>query len=78
MFTFMDHDGLPWNNNNAERAVKSFAKYRRLVNGRISEQGLKDYLVLLSVYQTCEYKGIGVLDFLLSRGRDIDRFFETY
>lgn len=28
LFTFLDHDGVPWNNNNAEHAIKRFAKYR--------------------------------------------------
>src|SRR5437762_2125293 len=25
LFTFLDHDGIPWNNNSAEHAVKQFA-----------------------------------------------------
>jgi Transposase IS66 family/RNase_H superfamily len=74
LFTFLDHDGVPWNNNNAEHAVKYFAKYRRLTNGRVTESGLQNYLVLLSIYQTCRYKEIRFLDFLLSKARDIDRF----
>jgi hypothetical protein len=74
LFTFLDHDGVPWNNNNAEHAVKYFAKYRMLTNGRITEPGLQDYLRLLSVYQTCRYKEISVLGFLLSADRDIDHF----
>ena len=74
LFTFLEHDGIPWNNNNAEHAVKYFAKYRRLANGRITEAGLHDYLVLLSLHQTCKYKEVRFLDFLLSRDRDIDHF----
>ena len=74
LFAFLKHDGIPWNNNNAEHAVKYFAKYRRLTNGRIAEGGLHDYLVLLSLHQTCKYKEIRFLDFLLSRDRDIDHF----
>ena len=27
MFMFLDYDGIPWNNNNAEHAIKHFAKY---------------------------------------------------
>ena len=59
LFTFLDHDGVPWNNNNAEHAVKYFAKYRMLTNGRIKRNQVRiprDYLRLLSVYQTCRYK----------------------
>jgi hypothetical protein len=55
LFTFLEYDGIPWNNNNAEHAVKHFAKYRRLANGRFTEKGLRDYLKLLSVYETCKY-----------------------
>lgn len=76
LFVFLDQDGIPWNNNNAEHAVKPFAKYRRLINGQISERGLQDYLVLLSVQQTCRYKGVPFLDFLLSKETDIDAFCE--
>jgi len=28
LFTFVGHDGVPWNNNNAENAIKRFAYYR--------------------------------------------------
>jgi predicted RecB family nuclease len=76
LFTFLDYDGVPWNNNNAEHAVKHFAKYRRLANGRFSERGLKDYLKLLSVLETCKYKAVSFLKFLLSKDRDIDSFAE--
>jgi hypothetical protein len=26
LFTFLNHDGVPWNNNNAEHAIKAFAR----------------------------------------------------
>jgi len=74
IFLFLDYDNIPWNNNNAEHAVKYFAKYRRLTNGKNTERGLKAYLVLLSIYQTCNYKGIDFLGFLLSKERDIDKY----
>ena len=74
LFTFLDYDGIPWNNNNAEHAIKHFAKYRRLVNGRVRAAGLKNYLALLSLYETCRYKEIGFLDFLVSQKRNIDQF----
>jgi len=66
LFTFLSHDGVPWNNNNAEHAVKSFAKHRRFADGRFTEKSINDYLVILSVFQTCEYRNIDVLKFLLS------------
>src|SRR5262249_26493961 len=74
LFTFMQHDGVPWNNNNAENAIKRFAYYREDTVGTMKEQGLKDYLVLLSICHTCRYKGVKFLKFLLSRDVDIDAF----
>jgi hypothetical protein len=71
LFTFLDYDGVPWNNNNAENSIKPFAKYRRLVRGRITESGLRDYLVLLSIAHTCKYRGVSSLKFLLSGAQQI-------
>ena len=28
LFTFLAYDGIPWNNNNAEHAIKAFARLR--------------------------------------------------
>jgi hypothetical protein len=67
MFTFLDHDGVPWNNNNAEHAVKRFAKYRRDADGRFTERLLEDYLGLATVFETCRFNNVNVLKFLLSR-----------
>jgi predicted RecB family nuclease len=77
LFTFMRHDGVPWNNNNAENAIKRFAYYREDTAGAMKEQGLMDYLVLLSVCHTCRYKGVKFLKFLLSGEVDIDAFCNT-
>ncbi len=76
LFTFISHDGVPWNNNNAEHAIKQFAYYREYTNGMLRETGMNDYLLLLSICQTCHYKGISFLKFLLSRERDVDIFCE--
>jgi hypothetical protein len=40
----------------------------------MKENGLKDYLTLLSIYQSCRYRGISFLKVLLSRERDLDVF----
>ena len=74
LFTFIQYDGIPWNNNNAEHAIKQFAYYREIYHGIITESGLENYLVLLSICQTCHYKGIDFLKFLLSKEQDIDAF----
>ena len=58
----------------AENAIRQFAYYREDQPGRLRESGLADYLVLLSLYQTCRYRGVSFLKFLLSRETDIDAF----
>lgn len=71
LFTFLDYNGVPWNNNNAEHAINWFAKYRRFADGLFTERSLKELLLILSVFQTCEYNNINVLKFLLSKERTI-------
>jgi predicted RecB family nuclease len=74
LFTFIDHDGVGWNNNLAENSIRQFAYFREDHPGRFSELGLKHYLVLLSLYQTCRFRGVSFLKFLLSKETDIDTF----
>jgi hypothetical protein len=74
LFVFLDHDGVPWNNNPAEHAVKAYAYHRELYDGMMKEEGLSDSIVLLSVYQTCKYRGVSFLKFLLSGEQDVESF----
>jgi predicted RecB family nuclease len=74
LFTFLEYDGVPWNNNAAEHAIRSFASYRKNADGLFTEAGLSQYLVLLSLRMTCKYKGVSFLKFLLSGETDIDTF----
>lgn len=76
LFTFLRFDDVPWNNNNAEHAIKAFARLRDVIQGRCTSNAVKEYLVLLSVCQTCEYQGIDFLDFLCSGEKDIRAFVE--
>jgi predicted RecB family nuclease len=71
LFTFLEHDDVPWNNNNAEHAIKEFARLRDLADGTFSERSLKEALLLLSVFQTCHFNGVNVIRFLLSRKSDL-------
>jgi hypothetical protein len=74
LFTFLDYDDIPWNNNNAEHAVKAFVRLRRDLAGISTERGIRDYLILLSVCETCRIRGLSFLEFLRSGERDIDAF----
>ena len=74
LFTFLDYDNVPWNNNNAEHAVKAFAGLRNVIDGSTNERGIRDYLILLSIYQTCTYRGIDFFEYLRSGEKRIDGY----
>src|SRR5262245_19553118 len=66
MFAFLKYDDVPWNNNNAEHAVHYFAKLRRFTDGTFTQKSLQQLLILVSVIQTCEYRRVTPLRFLLA------------
>jgi hypothetical protein len=55
LFTFLDYDGVPWNNNNAEHAIKQ-SRTPQGIGGTSTEKGIREYLTLLSICETCKYK----------------------
>jgi hypothetical protein len=71
LFTFLDYDGVPWNNNNAEHAVRAFTRLRNVI-GTSTPKGHREYATLLSIQQTLHYRGLGFLDFLRSGKMEID------
>jgi hypothetical protein len=77
LFTFLDHDGVSWNNNNAEHAVKAFVFLRKAIGGSSTKKGIAEYLILLSIYETCRRNDVVFLDFLRSGEKDIHAFAES-
>jgi hypothetical protein len=75
LFTFLEHDGVPWHNNTAERALRHIGRQQQI---SMSFQGdaTHDYLRLLGIKQTCRFQNKSFFRFLLSREIDIDRFEE--
>ncbi|MFZ3136424.1 MAG: hypothetical protein WA126_03415 [Thermodesulfovibrionales bacterium] len=70
------HDGVPWNNNNAEHAIKRFVSLRRVIGGSSTAKGIQEYLVLLSICETLRLRNASFLKFLISGATDIDKFLE--
>ena len=78
LFTFLKHDGVPWNNNNAEHAIKAYTRrFRAISCGASTPKAMSENLILLSVCQTCKYMGVDFLDFLRSGEKDIHAFAES-
>ena len=73
LFTFLHHDGIPWHNNTAERAIRHLA-VQRDISGSFHESGARAYLVLLGIQQTCRFQGKSFFKFLFSGETDLDQF----
>ncbi len=76
LFTFLTQDGIPWENNMAERAIRQLAVQRKISNSffkRVAPQ----YLLLLAISQTCRFQDKSFLKFLLSKETDLDSFRRT-
>jgi len=71
LFTFLNYDGVPWNNNNAEHAVRAFTRLRNVINTS-TPKGTREFATLLSIQQTLRYRGMGFLEFLRSSKTEID------
>ncbi len=74
IFTFLNYDGVPWNNNNAETAIKAIAWYRRDNDGLATKKGIQEYLILLSIRQTCKYRNLSFFEFLKSGETSIENY----
>ena len=55
-------------------AIKAFARLRRAIEGLSTPKGIEEYLILLSLCQTCKYMGVDFLDFLRPGEKDIHAF----
>jgi len=73
LFTFIQYDGIDWNNNMAERNIQPIAIQRK-ISMAFREKGAERYLFLLGIAQTCKLQGKSFLKFLLSKERDVDTY----
>src|SRR5260370_26419433 len=71
--TFLPHDGVPWHNNTAERALRHITKQQQ-ISQNFHEAATHEYLRLLGLKQTCRFQKKSFFQFLLSREKNIDQF----
>lgn len=71
LFTFLDYDNVPWNNNNAEHAVRAFTRLRNVMSTS-TPKGTNEYCILLTLQETLRCRGSGFLEFLRSGSIKID------
>ncbi len=73
LFTFLEYEGLPWENNTAERALRHLTVQEK-ISGSFSPSLMPDYLRLLAMRQTCRFQGKSFFQFLFSGETDLDKF----
>lgn len=73
LFVFLERDGIAWNNNMAERALRHLAVQRK-ISGSFFASAMEEYLIMLGIMQTCRFQNKPFLEFLMSGETDIDQF----
>ena len=73
LFTFLVQDNIPWHNNPIENALRAIT-LQLDISKVLHESVIEDYLMLLSIKQTCKYQEKSFLKFLLSEEKDVDLF----
>ena len=73
LFLFLQEDGVPWNNNMGERAIRHLAVQRK-ISGTFFRTAVLDYLLLLGISQTCRFQEKSFLKFLISGEKDVELF----
>ncbi len=73
LFLFLEYDDVSWNNGNAEHAIKLLATHTNDNLKYFNSKHIEEYLILMSIYQTCKYRNVSFLDFLLSEEMDVEK-----
>jgi len=66
LFTFLDHDNVPFDNNHAERAIRPAVIIRKNSYANRSEKGADAQAVLMSIYRTLKQRGYDPLTTIVS------------
>ena len=65
LFTFLEQDGVDWNNNAAERALRSSVVIRKITYGNQSDEGAHAHAVLMSIKETCSLRKENFFDYAM-------------
>ena len=65
LFTFLEEDGVDWNNNAAERALRSSVVIRKITYGNKSDEGAHAHAVLMSIKETCGLRSENFFDYAM-------------
>ena len=62
LFTFLDYDGVPADNNHAERQIRPAVLMRKTSYANGSDTGAETQAILMSVFRTLKLRGINPTD----------------
>lgn len=62
LFTFVDQDGVPFENNLAERAIRPAVLIRKTSYGNRSTQGADTQAILMSIFRTLKQRGYNPIE----------------
>ena len=65
LFTFLEEEGIDWNNNAAERALRSSVVIRKITYGNQSDEGAAAHAVLMSIRETCNLRKENFFDYAM-------------
>lgn len=66
LFTFLDQDEVPSDNNHAERQIRPAVIIRKNSHGNRSGNGANIQAILMSVYRTLKLRGLDPLDTIVA------------
>jgi len=73
LFTFLEHDNIPWHNNPAENALRHITIQQKM-STVFHASVMNEYLTLLGIRQSCKFQKKSFLKFLISGEKDITKF----
>lgn len=65
LFTFLEEEGVDWNNNAAERALRSSVVIQKITYGNQSVEGARAHAVLMSIRETCNLRKENFYDYAM-------------
>jgi transposase len=65
LFTFLQEEGVDWNNNAAERALRSSVLIRKITYGNQSDEGARAHAVLMSIMEACNLREENFFDYAM-------------
>ncbi|MEM4092593.1 MAG: hypothetical protein QW837_06030 [Conexivisphaerales archaeon] len=65
LFTFLEEEGVDWNNNADKGTLRSSVVIRKITYGNQSDEGARAHAVLMSIKETCNLRKENFYDYAM-------------